>query len=387
MEVSQRAKKSGMGDLSDAMSWILCGPPVDLISSKSRGTELRKNSSPLATEYSGTPPDTLDFSVYDDSSDYGDCELEWDSWAKDLARQARVNASKHFAVTVTESLAAHYHHGRDRFGGHSASSSPVSTPPLSEQVTPTSSSPLPRHHRHHRPIDILHGVNMDLLSVDSPALLTAPSVLPFQSTGVTTSTVSAGGIVRTRSLISNDCGRGRGVARAMEVLSEVGSGSRHSGMGRHRTAGKQRRTREEHNAHSALSPARSTTMPSPAGTITSTVTIREAGALSPTQPYVSHLADAPPGVAVTGHAALETISTTTTTTIQLLPTTTTTTTTRRLNNNGTEGAAAVPASGRGGGGDKAGKGKLLKGSSSRGKAFSPERLVSKLDSALDFVTG
>jgi hypothetical protein len=48
----------------------------------------------------------------------------------------------------------------------------------------------------------------------------APSVLPFQSTGVTTSTVSAGGVVRTRSLISIDGRGGRGVARAMEILAE-----------------------------------------------------------------------------------------------------------------------------------------------------------------------
>jgi hypothetical protein len=56
--------------------------------------------------------------------------------------------------------------------------------------------------------------------LDSPALLMAPSVLPFQSTGVTTSTVSAGGVVRTRSLISIDGRGGRGVARAMEILAE-----------------------------------------------------------------------------------------------------------------------------------------------------------------------
>jgi hypothetical protein len=51
----------------------------------------------------------------------------------------------------------------------------------------------------------------------------APSMLPFQSTGVMTSTVSAGGIVRTHSLISID-GRGRrGMARAMEILAEDGA--------------------------------------------------------------------------------------------------------------------------------------------------------------------
>ena len=50
----------------------------------------------------------------------------------------------------------------------------------------------------------------------------APSVLPFQSTGITTITVTAGGVVPTRSLISVYGRRGRRVARAMVVLSEDG---------------------------------------------------------------------------------------------------------------------------------------------------------------------
>jgi hypothetical protein len=61
---------------------------------------------------------------------------------------------------------------------------------------------------------------MCLLSVDSPALLTTPSVLRFKSTGITMSTVSAGGVMHTRSLITVDGRRGSGVARAMEVFSE-----------------------------------------------------------------------------------------------------------------------------------------------------------------------
>jgi hypothetical protein len=51
----------------------------------------------------------------------------------------------------------------------------------------------------------------------------APSVLPFQSTGITTSTVSAGGVVRTRSLISIDGRGGRSVAHAMEILAKDGA--------------------------------------------------------------------------------------------------------------------------------------------------------------------
>lgn len=359
-----------MGDLSEAMSWRLWGPPVDHLSPKFRDKELRKKGSHLMTENSGTPSESLDYDAYDDGDDDGDCELEWDSWVNDLARQARASTSKNIAVTVTESPSMHPSHFRERLVGANASYSTVSTAAWSEQVASASSSPIPRH-RHHA--DILPGVNMDLLSVNSPALLTAPSVLPFQSTGVTTSTVSVGGIVRTRSLILNDGGRGRGVARAMEVVSEDGAGGGRRSGGKHR-AGKEKRGREE-QVRNAVSPARTATPP--LGMITSTVTVREAstssgtGARFPTQPYISHFAEAPPEVGVTGHAGLETASTTSTTTttrttIQILPS---------------------RSSSRKGSDKKAGKGKRFKGGSSRGKAFSPERLVSKLDSALDFVTG
>jgi hypothetical protein len=358
------------------MGWILWGAPADPLPPKSRGTDSHKSHPSLATENSGTPPDPLDYDVYNEPGDDGDCELEWDSWIRDLARQARAGANKSFAATVTEHLSAHLSHGPDRPVGRAASSSPVPTAPSCGQIPLTSPSPLSRHH--HTPVDMLSGLNMDLLSIDSPALLTAPSVMPFQSTGVTTSTVSAGGVVRTRSLMSNDRGRGRGVARAIEVLNEgSSSGSRYTGLGRHRAAEKQKRIREEHSPHplSAVPPT---------GTVTSTVTVREAGAPPTTQPYVSHLADVPPGLAVAGHTALETTSmttsattsTTTTTTIQLLPP-------RHLSS--PEGV--VPSSAGGKKADKARKGKRSKRPSSRGKAFSSERLVNKLDSALDFVTG
>jgi hypothetical protein len=59
--------------------------------------------------------------------------------------------------------------------------------------------------------------------LDLPTLLMAPSVLPFQSTGVITSTVSAGGIVRTRSLISIDGHSGHGVAGMIEILAKDGA--------------------------------------------------------------------------------------------------------------------------------------------------------------------
>jgi hypothetical protein len=393
MEISRRAQKAGMGVLSDAMSWVLCGPPADSFFSKSRDTELHKNRLHLATENSGTSPDPPVVDVTNEPGDDDEyCDLEWDSWVKDLARQARAGASKYIPVNLTESFSSYLSHGRDRVAGHTASSSPASTVLSYEQSQPASPSPLARHHHHHHPhhpVDIIPGMNMDVLSVDSPALLTAPSVLPFQSTGVTTSTVSAGGIVRTRSLISKEGGRGRGVARAMEVISDVSGVAHFPGARRHRAAEERRRAREEHNSGGAVSPTRGMSLPPlPTGVITSTVTVREASTPSPThQPYVSHFGDLPPAVPVASHATLETAAstapapatmtttatTTTTTTVRLLP--------RRLSS--PEGAISSP----GKGGDKAVKEKRLQRSSSRGKTFSSERLVSKLDSALEFVSG
>ncbi len=253
------------------------------------------------------------------------------------------------------------------------------------------------------PSDILPGANMGLLSVDSPALLTAPSVLPFQSTGITTSTVSAGGIVRTRSLIAVGGRRGRGVPRAMEVLSEDGDDGPFAG--KYRT-GRQKRTREENGggAMASSAPAHSSmAVPGPtANTITSTVTVCEsAGTPSPpplqlhgssgpfyaegspraTSSSVSASASAltPPVLATTGGNASETASIrsgittmTTTTTIPLLP---------RRGSTGCELLDASSSSSSQKRGDKAekekGKGKQAKGSS-RGKVFRSERLVSKI---------
>jgi hypothetical protein len=389
MEVSRRAQKSGMGNLSDAMSWMLCGPPVDSFSSKSRGTELHKNRLHLATETSGTSPDPPVVDVNNEPGDDDEyCDLEWDSWVKDLARQARAGASKYIPVNLTESFSSYLSQGRDRVPGHTASSSPASTVLSYDQSQPTSPSPLARHHPHH-PVDIniIPGMNMDVLSVDSPALLTAPSVLPFQSTGVTTSTVSAGGIVRTRSLISKEGGRGRGVARAMEVISDVSGAAHFPRARRHRAAEERRRAREEHHSGGVPPPTRGKSLPPlPTGVITSTVTVREASAPSPThQPYMSHFGDLPPAVPVASHATLETAASSTEPAAATATTTTTTTTVRLLPRRLSSPDGIVSSPGKGG--DKAGKEKRLKRSSSRGKTFTSERLVSKLDSALEFVSG
>ena len=219
------------------MGWILCGgPPLGPSNLKYSGTELRKKSSQDTREDSSTLG-PFDLDADDDGSDGDDCDLEWDLWATDLTRQALVNVSNNNADAGTEPLSTHHHRIRP-----TASSSTFSSATLSEQALPT--SPIS-----HRPGDIVPGANMGLLSVDSPALLTAPSVLPLQST------VSVGGgrVVRTRSLLSIDGGRGRGVARAMEIVAEDG-GEALSPSSKHR-AGRRKRAGEE-NKQSSYRPQR-----------------------------------------------------------------------------------------------------------------------------------
>ena len=400
IEVSQRAQQSGLGSVSDAMTWVLCGgPPLEPPVPKISSTELQGKFSDLTTEDSSTAHETFNFDSDDDDGDKSDCELEWDLWAEDLMRQALVSSSNDIAVTVTEPGSIHPSYSDKRIRP-TVSSSTFSSVTLSE-------------HGGRLPSDILPGANMGLLSVDSPALLTAPSVLPFQSTGVTTSTVSAGGIVRARSLIM-DGRRGRGVARAMDVLSEDGDDEPFTDKPR---TGRQRRAREDNSrgAMASSAPAHSSmAMPAPtANTITSTVTVRESvGTPSPPplqfhgspgpfyaegspRAMASSVSPSPSGLTSASTSASagnvsETASVrpgvttkTTTTTIQLLP--------RRSSAGGEmllpETSSPSPSQRRGDRSEK-GKGKQPKSpSSSRGKVFRPERLVSKLDSALDFVTG
>ena len=363
--------------------------PPDL---KHSDTELRKNLSQATIDDSSTLPGPFDFDAVDDDRDRDDCELEWDLWATDLTRQALANMSDNIAVTVTEPVAIQptYPHRRIR---PTASSSTFSSVTMPEQ--PASPASLISH----RPRDILPGANMGLLSVDSPALLTAPSVLPFQSTGITTSTVSAGGVVRTRSLMSIDGGRGRGVARAMEILAEDRSADASGYSPSKRRASRQKRTREDNSRGAVASSAPTHSMTEPTvNTITSTtVTVHESGTPSPTLSYGSPFWESPgaappsaglvPGglsmsddsSTISGHTPVMT-TTTTTSTIQLLP--------HRSSMGGEVplSDASVSSQKR----DKAGKGKgkvKQTKSPTRGKTFSPERLVSKLDSALDFVTG
>ena len=394
------------------MSWILCGgPPLGPSDLKHSGTELRKKPSQITREDPSTSG-SFDLDADDDSGDGDDCELEWDLWATDLTRQALVNVSNNNADPGTEPLSTHHHRIRP-----TASSSTFSSATLSEQALPTSPTS-------HRPGDIVPGANMGLLSVDSPALLTAPSVLPFQSTGVTTSTVSAGGVVRTRSLLSVDGGRGRGVARAMEIVAEDGREAL-SPSNKHR-AGRRKRAGEENNSRAAVpgasAPAatRGVAPISANVTTSTTVTVHESTTPSPTQSHgspfwegsslcaTSSSSTAVPVTAaatalvpgggisaddhssvISGIAPSVTTTSTTTTMIPLL---------RRRSSMADEtphpdATTSGPLSPKRHEHSKAGKGGKGKGkaketkSPSRGKPFSPERLVSKLDLALDFVTG
>ena len=280
------------------MSWILCrGPPLEPQDLKQSDFELRKSPSQIMNEDSTTSPEPFEFDADDDGVGGDDCELEWESWATDLTRQAVANSSNNIAVTVTEPVSIHpnYLHHRIR---PTASSSTFSSLTLSEQATPASPTS-------YRPGDIPPGANMGLLSVDSPALLTAPSVLPFQGTGVTTSTVSAGGVVRTRSLISIDGRRGRGVARAMEILAEDGAGGGAHSSRKHR-ASRRNRAREENvrGAVASSAPARSIAVPSASlNTITSTVTVHESGTPLLMQMHSSPFWEGSPGATSTSASA------------------------------------------------------------------------------------
>jgi hypothetical protein len=318
------------------MSWILWGgSSEEPLSPKPYDPEQRKKGSPFPTANSDTVPD-LD--TLDADGDEGDSELEWDSWPRDLARQAHSSMDKHITVIVPEPSSTPDPHLHGRFG-IARSTSNMS---LSAQLAPI--SPAARH-------EILSSANMDLLSVNSPALLTAPSVLPLQSSGVTTSTVSVGGIVRARSLMSVDGGRRRGVARAIEIPTDNG-GKLPSSPGKRR-AGKQKRTREEHSLNASATPStgsmRSTTF-SPTSTVRSTVSVQEESGAGQELASMSTTS-----AATTSAATLQPVS--------------------RHSNAAAETQHPATVAGE----NKAGKGKGLK-SPSRGLAFSAERLVSKIES-------
>ena len=101
---------------------------------------------------------------------------------------------------------------------------------------------------------------MGLFSVNSPALLTALSVLPFQSTGIMMSMVSTGGVVCTCLLMTVNGRRRHGTACAMEVLSKDGDNGPFTGK---YCMGKQKHTCEDNGWHAMGSSAPRTPSPPP----------------------------------------------------------------------------------------------------------------------------
>ena len=296
---------------------------------KPRDPEQCKNVSPLPTGNSDT---VSDLEADDADGDEGDYELEWDSWPMDLVRQARSGTDKHITVTVPEPSSSHTLHLPGRLGIPRSTSNMS----LSAQLAPV--SPAVRQ-------EIMSSANMGLLSVDSPALLTAPSVLPFQSSGVTTSTVSVGGVVRARSLMSVDGGRRRGVARAVEIPVKD-SGKLTSP--RKQRASKQKRTREDRSLNASATPSMSS--------------MRSSG-FSPTSTVGSTVSEEPSDGPET--SSMPTIGATSTVTAA----TTTSPVSRR--------SSAAAETQRPITGDKAGKGK---GSKSLSSAFKAEGLLRKIES-------
>ena len=183
-------------------------------------------------------------------------------------RQAR--SSNDIAVTVTESVSIY-----PSYSVPTSASAPTTSSSTFSSVTLSGQGG-------RLPSDILPSVNLGLLSVDSPALLTTPSVLPFQSTGSASDVVP----VRTRPLIMVDGCRGRGFARVVEVLSEDDgpfTGKCRTSYGQAEAYawdnGRAMASESSAPAHNCLSMA----VPAlTANTITSTVTVREsAGTPSP----------------------------------------------------------------------------------------------------------
>lgn len=316
--------------------------------------------------------------TYADVDDGSDCEKEWDGWMKDLVRQTRTN--KHVAVTVTEppippSLVSDADVSRNRRNHVEGMVSSVSSPGVSSSESSIRQS---RHHElgtmpqlfkedvppdahfpysatQNRAYTIFSDIpgGLEALSARSPALLTTPSIMPLPATGVTTSTVSVGGVIRARSLTAaNEDGRGRGVPRAMEVVKEVDVERLKSGKPR---SGKTRREDERSRVLSTPTSSSFAAM-SPTSTMMSVMTTDDTSTVQHSPGSSSKSAKNMP----TRTVPLPSISA------------------------AESSIVSVVEVEKEGGKEK--KSRLAKGFA-RSKTFSPERLVKGLDSALDFVDG
>ncbi|KAI0045232.1 hypothetical protein FA95DRAFT_1607857 [Auriscalpium vulgare] len=354
-EVAKRAHVAGLGGVGSALSWIIGGGGAADSSVPGRrkhdfaASTPRRGSSSEASGSNGHgyEPDA------DEDDDFSDCELEWDGWMRDLARQTRATKQLYpadddtprrryappsaLSNVTSPDLEAFYRQPRER-----ASAPSMSAPTYG--VTPASA---PAHQ--FTPLSDIPG-GMEALSAHAPALLTTPSVMTMPATGVTTSTVSVGGVIRARSLTAaNEDGRGRGVPRAMEVLHEGLASSSKKSIKSSSSGKKRERVVSATSSRSAMSPT---------STIMSIVSAADTGGTLRSQASGS-----------SGRTARSAGHTDTIVPDAELERTATRTSTR---------VAVIEPELK----DKRSGGMLAKA-----KAFSPERLVNKLDSALDFVDG
>jgi hypothetical protein len=300
-------------------------------------------------------------------------EMEWEGWDLDLVRQARLRED------TTSSLQSARREGtrhtriiRHRLMPTDLSPSRLSSPSSAESLgrrgreaaisrfgNPPTAAPILGSYLHtayerERPYSPLSlegtGASFEALSAMSPALLTAPSIMPLPVMGTTTSVISAGGVERARSLTAfNE--DGRGLPRAMGVLPEGEVSGAHS-----KKVGKKGKSRKDGRVRASF-----TTSPTPRSNLSVVVPSEfDSHARGPSANTTQEQANS--------YQQWNAQASSSTTTV-------------------TVGGLLVPPTPDGiaeGGEKRTGKrgSRLMKF-----KPFSPDRLVKGLDSALNFVEG
>ncbi|THH12810.1 hypothetical protein EW146_g7340 [Bondarzewia mesenterica] len=370
-EVAGRAQKAGMGDVGHAMAFIMWGERHSrTLTTASTVNRVRKPSA-VARDAEDQLLGPLDFeSDGDGDSDSGILsEMEWDGWVHDLARQGRMrdralpepahstspfiadrgSSVRHSGVSSPSSTTSPSHRGdlsplthTPISGSTSMVASPTTTPPKGRPYSPLS----------------LDGLNP--LSAHSPALLTTHSLVP------------AGALPQAQFPPA------RFLPRAMKVVQEDESPSslpKKLGKGK---LGKKHddkrdkdkdRDRDKDRERRTLSSTASTVRPlkivplisSAQSAVSPTIITQDEQSMR--RRFSAVLGQASSFGSLTGSLAGE-------------PSSLHDTASDEQDDDDTEGS-----------GNR--RKKLVKGMSlvKRSKAFSPERLVRGLDSALDFVDG
>lgn len=401
-DVAERAQRAGMGDIGQAMSYIKWGDKRQRTLSVA-STERMRRPSVVTRDADDELHGTMEFGSDDggDSDEGLMSELEWDAWMQDLERQSRVRAQEPASEPLTPF--PHLAESRRLSRPHSAVSSPSSIQSLSPHTPGKPASAFPNtmssiHSQKNRPysplaLDAGHG-GLDPFSALSPALLTAHSVIHGTNgplTGTTTSTVSAGGVVRARSLAStNEDGRGRNKPQAMEILREDGSAHGIAKKLSKSSSGKKMRDRkdEDRDRDRDREKERSRLL-SDASAVQPLRIVPPSSSMQPTFSPMILTQDDPSDIRRRLSAVLAPSSSFGSTAGSLMG----------ESSSFQDAALEVPDDGdskssgsrRTEGEDKANRRNILmKGVShvvKRTKAFSPERLVREFDSALDFVDG